>query len=530
MIIRDLSLFGHSKSLHLLLGHIFLDCFFSEIMLFNSLTFLLAFVPIVFGIFFALGQYSNRSATIWLGFASMFFYAWWLPKNMVILLTSIVINYIIGRLIVGAGEPGNVAARRLLSLAIVSNLLALGYYKYAGFFVQTTSTLFGQSWTAPDIVLPLGISFFTFTQLAYLVDSYQGKVKEADFSRYLLFVTYFPHLIAGPVIHHKDVMPQFDRSDAARWCSVNVAAGVAIFAIGLFKKVVIADNLMPFAVALFDVSVKNTAPGLLQAWGGSLAYTLQLYFDFSGYSDMAIGLSLALNVRLPINFNSPYKARSIIDFWKRWHISLSTFLRDYLYIPLGGNRHGQVRRFGNLFLTMLIGGLWHGAGWTFIVWGGLHGLYITINHAWRYFRESISTPVGRIEETIGWGVTFVVVVVAWVFFRATSFNDAWSIIAGMYGAHGVGSFLLPGVDGQVVNYLPVYYAILGLLWIVLAQPNSQQLVTRWLVHEDHLGLEPQDDQKSWRNVPWWVAIVVGMIAAISLMHVSQPTQFLYFNF
>ena len=500
-------------------------------MLFNSLIFLLAFAPVTFGVFFALGRFNAgpRAITLWLALTSLVFYAWWLPKHTLILLASIVLNYLVGRWIVRAGPAGSAPARRVLTLAVVLNLAALVYYKYAGFFVSTATTLLGQDWEVPAIVLPLGISFFTFTQLAYLVDTYQGKVKESDFWRYLLFVTYFPHLVAGPVIHHKDVMPQFAHAGVARWCSANVAAGAAIFMLGLFKKVFIADSLVPYVTPVFD---GGGAPQLLHAWGGALAYSFQLYFDFSGYSDMAIGLSLALNVRLPYNFNSPYKAQSIADFWKRWHISLSTFLRDYLYIPLGGNRCGPLRRYANLLLTMLIGGMWHGAGWTFIVWGGLHGVYLVINHAWQHVRGQLSAPVGAAERAAAWLLTFLAVVVAWVFFRAHDFGSAWAVIAGMAGLHGVGGFTLNLADAQTLDYLPLFPALAALLAAVVALPNSQQLVSRWLLQEPQPRTAPTGGSGAvaWRNPPLWVAIAWGIVAAVGLMHVSQPTQFLYFNF
>lgn len=498
-------------------------------MLFNSLIFLLAFAPVTFGVFFALGRANAgaRAITLWLALTSLVFYAWWLPKHTLVLLASIVLNYLVGRWIVHAGAPKSLPARRVLALAVVCNLAALGYYKYAGFFVATATTLLGQDWQVPAIVLPLGISFFTFTQLAYLVDTYQGKVKESEFLRYLLFVTYFPHLVAGPVIHHKDVMPQFERADVGRWCSANVAAGAAFFMLGLFKKVFIADSLVPYVGPVFD---GGAAPQLLHAWGAALAYSFQLYFDFSGYSDMAIGLSLALNVRLPYNFNSPYKALSIADFWKRWHISLSTFLRDYLYIPLGGNRCGGARRYANLLLTMLIGGMWHGAGWTFIVWGGLHGSYLVINHAWQHVRGPRSA--GAAERAAAWLLTFVAVVVAWVFFRAHDFGSAWSVIAGMAGLHGVGGFTLNLADAQTLDYLALFGALAVLLPAVAALPNSQQLVARWLVQEPppRTASAGGSGALAWRSPPLWVAIAWGIVAAVGLMHVSQPTQFLYFNF
>ncbi|MEW5787679.1 MAG: MBOAT family protein [Pseudomonadota bacterium] len=500
-------------------------------MLFNSLSFLLVFAPLAFGLFFLLGLRSNNLALLWLALASIAFYAWWIPAHTVILLISISLNYLAGRLILKAGPIGSPARKRVLAGAVALNLLALAYYKYAGFFVTTLNDAVNGSWQVPDIILPLGISFFTFTQLAYLVDTYQGKVSESKFSRYLLFVTYFPHLIAGPIIHHKDVMPQFDKPNTARWCTVNVAAGLSIFMIGLFKKVVIADGLAPYVGPVFDGAATGVPPSMLVAWGGALAYTFQLYFDFSGYSDMAIGLSLALNVRLPFNFNSPYKAQSIIDFWKRWHISLSTFLRDYLYIPLGGNRLGGFRRYSNLLITMLIGGMWHGAGWSFIVWGGLHGSYLMINHAWRHFRNGLAAPAGPLERFLGWSLTFLAVVLAWVFFRATNFSDALAVLQGMAGLNGLGTTMLVSPGGSARDYLPVLGVSALLLWIVATRPNSQEIVSRHLVEESHFKLiDHPSDARAWRNPHIGAALALGVLTAVALIHISRPTQFLYFNF
>ena len=272
---------------------------------------------------------------------------------------------------------------RLLVLAVAGDLALLGYFKYAGFLVGTADQFLGGAWPIPAIVLPLGISFFTLTQIAFLVDTARSQARDYKFTHYLLFVCYFPHLIAGPILHHKELMPQLDRADIVRFSPRRLALGLSYFTIGLFKKTVIADALSPYVGRVFDGAAQGMAPSGAEAWGAVLAYTLQLYFDFSGYSDMAIGLARMFGVRLPLNFDSPYKAVSIIEFWRRWHMTLSRFLRDYLYIPLGGNRHGTVRRYVNLLLTMLIGGLWHGAGWNFMLWGGLHGLYLAVNHLWR---------------------------------------------------------------------------------------------------------------------------------------------------
>src|SRR5688572_7644277 len=346
-------------------------------MLFNSPEFIFGFFPITVAIFFWLARYSHVWAAGWLAVASLIFYGWWNPAYVLLLLASIAFNYCGGVYIARLVRDGKrTQAKPLLVVAIGADLALLCYYKYANFFLQVSSDLAGTNLSLGTIILPLGISFFTFTQIAFLVDAYRGYAKEYNFVHYCLFVTYFPHLIAGPVLHHKEMMPQFQQAGTYRINSEDVAVGMTFFVIGLFKKAVLADGIAPYASPLF---ADPGQPDFFSAWGGALAYTFQLYFDFSGYSDMAIGLSRVLGVKLPLNFNSPYKAVNIIDFWRRWHITLSRFLRDYLYISLGGNRKGPTRRYVNLFVTMLLGGLWHGASWSMVVWGALHGLYLVLN-------------------------------------------------------------------------------------------------------------------------------------------------------
>ncbi len=420
-------------------------------MLFNSYAFIFLFLPISLLGFFQLARLNQAYAAAWLALCSLFFYGYWNPAYVGLLLLSIGCNYVFGMWIGKAGfrtqDSGfskvgsSLSKKQLLIFAIAANLLLLGYYKYANFFLASVDTLTGANWQMANIILPLGISFFTFTQIAFLVDTYQGKVREFNFVHYVLFVTYFPHLIAGPVLHHKDMMPQFAHPATYRIHWLNVATGLLLFTLGLCKKTLGADELAPFATAIFSGVQHGMASGLVptiyEAWSGALAYTLQIYFDFSGYTDMALGIALMFNIRLPINFNSPYKATSIIEFWRRWHITLSTFLRDYLYIPLGGNRHGKLRRYGNLFATMLLGGLWHGAGWTFVVWGALHGFYLTLNHLWReliaekYLRW-IPNWLGAIT---GGTLTFIAVVAAWVVFRADTIAQAGVMLQAMFGLH-----------------------------------------------------------------------------------------------
>lgn len=501
-------------------------------MLFNSLAFLLIYAPIVIAGFYLLGARKHAWAIAWLGGMSLVFYALWYAPHTLILLVSIVANFFAGLLISRAGDHTTVSRKSLMQLAVGLNLLALCYYKYFGFFATSAMSALDLSWSFSAIALPLGVSFFTFTQIAYLVDTYEGRVNEHKFSRYLLFVTYFPHLVAGPIIHHKDVMSQFARHDTFRFNRVNFGLGSVLFIIGLFKKVVVADNIAVLVGPVFDLAEQGAPLGQGAAWAGALAYTVQLYFDFSGYSDMAIGLSMMLNVRLPFNFDSPYKARSIIDFWRRWHISLSTFLRDYLYIPLGGNRLGHGRRYANMGITMLLGGLWHGAGWTFIAWGALHGAYLTLNHFWR--EHAPVSPLWRTRwcSALCWLLTLFAVIVAWVFFRAHTIAGALQMLTAMsgFGAAAAKPVLL--ASGGMMN-LTLALAVAGpLLALTLWAPNSQEIAAQLLTLPDaFLGRERGGQQAAaWHAVPFKWACALGAVLAGAMLCISRPSQFLYFNF
>jgi alginate O-acetyltransferase complex protein AlgI len=502
-------------------------------MLFNSLAFLLGYAPIVIFGFFLLGARDPRTACTWLGIMSLVFYAWWNPPHTFILLASILFNFYSGILISRSGPVGSPRRKIILTAALAFNLGALCYYKYFGFFGGAIFAALGLRWSINDIVLPLGISFFTFTQIAYLVDTYQAKVKEHDLARYLLFVTYFPHLVAGPIIHHRDVMTQFGNRKGFRFNADNFTAGAVMFIIGLVKKVVIADSVMELNATVFSLAEHGAAINSGAAWAAALAYAIQLYFDFSGYSDMAIGLSLMLNVRLPFNFDSPYKSRSIIEFWRRWHISLSTFLRDYLYIPLGGNRHGKARRYLNIFLTMFLGGLWHGAGWTFIVWGALHGSFLVINHAWRSAIDGAGFKQSRWYGLLCWTVTFLAVLLAWIFFRAQSVTGALNLIMAMLGMGGSAQMELPLADGATLQLPLVFACLLPLLAISLWAPNSQEITASLMVQPQHFNpgsTHPATGPIKWPPVSWRGALILGLLLAASLACISRPTEFLYFNF
>src|SRR2546423_7585115 len=393
-------------------------------MLFSSYTFLFQFLPATVLAFAAARRHSPRTGIMVLAGASLFFYGAWRPVYRFLLIASIAVNFALG---LRMEDP--LRRRAIGSLGVALNLAGLCYFKYTNFIFDSLNTMPGAPLPFVNIILPLGISFFTFQQIAYLVDVMRGAKVERDIVSYPLFVSFFPHLIAGPLVHHAEMIPQFKRGRTGR-LAVLAARGLPIFAAGLFKKVVIADNLAQFASPVFAHLDAGGGIPTSWAWLATLAYTLQIYFDFSGYSDMAIGLALLFGIRLPLNFNSPYRSLSIIDFWRRWHMTLSRFLRDYLYIPLGGSRHGPLRRHLNLMITMLLGGLWHGASWTFVVWGGLHGAYLQINHAWRHVvaksprLQRLLARYPRAAALCGWALTFSAVVVAWVCFRSASLSAA----------------------------------------------------------------------------------------------------------
>lgn len=504
-------------------------------MLFNSYIFIFVFFPIVFFGFFRIGKYSHALASLWLAASSFFFYGWWDIRFVGLLLGSIVFNYGAGYLIGhGIARQSFSQSKILLAMSISINLILLGYFKYANFFIDNLNHFSGTALPIGQIILPLGISFFTFTQIAFLVDTFQGKVKEFNFVHYTLFVTYFPHLIAGPVLHHKEMMPQFAKRSVCHLNWDNVAVGLTIFVLGLAKKVLIADSLADFSTPIFSAVAAGGQPMLFEAWIGALAYTLQLYFDFSAYSDMAIGLSLMFNVRLPMNFNSPYKSTSIIEFWRRWHMTLSRFLRDYLYIPLGGSRNGKAQRYLNLMITMLLGGLWHGAGWTFVIWGGLHGFYLMVNHAWRSFKENMGWNNGGKLASLGaGGLTFLAVVVGWVFFRADSFTAALSMLHGMAGMNGVS--LPASLSGKFSEFFGPYDWILysgfhplvmGLVGIKAAFFLSLGCVVIWF-SPNVSEIAPRITTQYSRI---YAPIALGIILGMSLLAMRRVSEFLYFRF
>ncbi len=428
---------------------------------------------------------------------------------------------------------------RLLGIAgIAVNLALLGYFKYAGFILGSLGTLVDTTPLA-NIILPLGISFFTFQQIAYLVDLMRGAPVERDIVSYTLFVSFFPHLIAGPLVHHAEMIPQFKRNRTVR-SPVLFARGLAMFAAGLFKKVVIADCLAQFSTPVFAHLDGGGSVTMSWAWLAAMAYTLQIYFDFSGYSDMALGLGLLFGIRLPVNFRSPYKAQSIIDFWRRWHITLSRFLREYLYIPLGGNRRGPARRYVNLLVTMLLGGLWHGAGWNFVIWGGLHGGCLAVNHLWRGWRaekapETICRLKAAASKVLCWLTTFLVVVLAWVFFRAVTLAGAWQMLRGLFGSVPDSTpFRSPGIlrvfdlplliGDETLLQVGAVGAALALV-VALTMPNVPQIFG----YREYRSAPERVSWIKWRpNFAW--ALLVATAATLSLFGMWHQLEFLYFQF
>lgn len=525
-------------------------------MLFNSYQFIFLFLPLTLAVFLILSRRDQEYSILWLVAASLFFYGWWNPAYLGLIVASMLFNYLFGRLL-GAAQAYSTPQRRwILGLGVTLNLVTLGYYKYAGFFVQNINAIAGTDFNLESIILPLAISFFTFQQIAYLVDAYRGITREYRFIHYALFVTFFPQLIAGPIVHHKEMLPQFLNGPSSRKIAENISIGITIFAIGLFKKSVLADNAALYASPVFSAAEGGGELSLLVAWGGALAYTMQLYFDFSGYSDMAIGAARMFGIKLPLNFHSPYKATSIVEFWRRWHMTLSRFLRDYLYIPLGGNKRGPFNRYRNLFLTMLLGGLWHGAGWTFVAWGALHGFYLIVNHAWHRGRALVfgdSRPGSPVGKLAAWLLTFVAVVVGWVFFRATSFSSAITILEGMAGLNGVElpnaiMARLGGIGQQLQSWgIGAYLGggtqfILTWGWVILLMlaailfPNTQQIMSRF-----EPALAPYHHPESaahsirtllpfkWSPSGAW-AVMTALIAALGVLALTSVSEFLYFQF
>jgi alginate O-acetyltransferase complex protein AlgI len=490
-------------------------------MLFNSPQFIFFFLPVTFIVYTLLDRRGlGFAARLWLVASSIFFYGWWNIAYLPLLVGSVLVNFGIGTQLNSATTRHKHAYRKaLLAAGIAANLALLAYFKYADFLIGNLNTLVDSDYSLPKIVLPLAISFFTFQQIAYLVDNYHTEAREQSFVNYALFISFFPQLIAGPIVHHKEMMPQFGFRPGMQQRYRNISLGLFIFSIGLFKKAILADTFAQWATLGFD---EKSTLGFLEAWITSFSYTFQLYFDFSGYTDMAIGAALLFNIKLPINFNSPYKALTIQDFWRRWHITLSRFLRDYLYIPLGGNRYSQWRTCINLMITFILGGLWHGAGWMFVCWGALHGAALVIHRLWQKLGYKLPT-------VLGWALTFNFVNFAWIFFRAKDMGDALKVIQAMLSVS-------PGpIVGQLFQLRDALLQARPLDLLIPAKIILAPASITWLVAGLVIVLlfrnscEREYGETHVRALaPIGYAFVACAAAAATLM--TTYSEFIYFNF
>jgi len=544
--------------------------------LFNSSEFLFLFLPVALAGFYFLGAHSRASAIRWLILISLVFYAWWRPINVLIIGPSIIINFVVAWILLrlNAGANARLASNAVLALGICFNVVFLGFFKYADFIAGTINDVFGANLVLRHIILPLGISFITFQKIAFLVDVQAGRVRSFTFQDYCTFVLFFPQLIAGPIVHYREMMPQFHAA-SCRFDTENLAVGLTLLFFGLFKKVVLADNIALLVTPIYNNSGGGSRTSLLLAWMAAVGFTLQIYFDFSGYTDMALGLARFFGIRLPPNFDSPLRASNIIDYWLRWHMTLTRFLTAYIYNPLAlwltrrrlakgkpgfGGRDSTVGAFVSLLMfpiviTMFVSGLWHGAGYGFIVWGLLHGLYLTINHAWRVVAARLwrdRRSYDRVMKPAGVVLTFVSVSVAMLFFRSPTLTSAIDLVKGMSGVNGIalpqdlfnrlgsaaatlhragvvadGSWTLDDFT-QTVTWISV------LMFVALACPNTLQILARY---EPALGVKPQSTRLVFGRIriPEWAAsfpwaIAVSVIAAMAIASIGGPSEFLYWQF
>jgi alginate O-acetyltransferase complex protein AlgI len=490
-------------------------------MLFNSYGFIFIFLPVTFFIYFYLNKKRlTKVGKGWLFFSSLLFYSWWNINYLPIILGSVLFNYFVGCALYRSSDEEKIIGlfhkKRILVFGIILNLSLLGYFKYVDFFIENINLAFNPQISLLNLALPLGISFFTFQQIAYLVDSFKRKTECYDFLNYAVFVTFFPQLIAGPIIRSSEMMPQYNNARNKIINYKNISVGLFVFSIGLFKKVVLADTFSTWATAGFDA---GRILNLFEAWATSLSYTFQLYFDFSGYADMAIGAAFLFNIKLPMNFNSPYKALSIQDFWRRWHITLSRFLKDYIYIPLGGNRGNNYRTYSNLLATFLVGGIWHGVGWTFVFWGFLHGVALVINRIWSL--TSIKLPV-----IVAWFITFNFVNIAWIFFRANEWSTAVKVLISMFSLEHV---FFPRIFEDKLHFLSEYGVSFGQILAVIGGGYDAAF---WFFFGFILILCCENTMQSgiFAKLNFKKLLVSGgaFVFGVTLLH--QATEFLYFNF
>ena len=510
-------------------------------MLFNSYIYILIFLPVVLTTYLVAGERLHRKLSIaWLVVASLFFYGWWNPIYLLLIVGSSVFNFGMG-----AALNSGLAKNRKLPIVLAGvaiNLLLLGYFKYANFFIDNVNFALGTDIQVAPIFLPLAISFFTFQQITFLIDAYRGEIEDYSFVHYMLFVTFFPQLIAGPIVHHAEMMPQFDRDETYKPQLGNIEVGLSIFAVGLFKKIVLADNFALFSTPVFQAVDSGIPVSMLECWMGTTAFALQLYFDFSGYSDMAIGSARLFGIKLPINFYSPYKAENTPQFWRRWHMTLTRFATQYIFMPMNLSRGREAiltdaseqKRFWSsvaypLMVTFIAVGIWHGAGWNFAIWGLLQGLFIIINNLWRQFRRNTlkqnlveTTLVGRVAAR---GLMMICVIYSLVFFKAATTAAAFTMAWAMLGLDG---FTL---DTPIISARELLLYGIGGFAIIYLLPNTQQL---FIDYEP--SLEPRRNETLWglEKIKWapnsrWAAICSLMLAA-SLLNMNRISEFIYFQF
>ncbi len=540
-------------------------------MLYNSYEFVFLFLPITLFIFYQLGERGYKKiALIWLVLASFFFYGRWNPTYLIFLLSSLAINYSFGRIINNKFEAliaKNIVIndRFFLTLGIVFNLGLLAYFKYANFFIESINGLVGSNWVLKNLIIPLGISFITFEQIAYLVDTYKGKIKDHDPIHYCLFISFFPQLISGPIVRYKEISPQLKSSAIFRFNYEDFSVGLTIFSIGLFKKVIIADNLTSHVSLIYGAISQDINLSFVEAWTGILAHALRLYFDFSGYSDMAIGVARMFGIKLPLNFDSPYKTTNISQFWSHWHMTLTRFFRDYLYLPLsrwlkkwplGEGQIAQQRATAmNAFIGLSITGLWHGAGWNFLAWGGLHGIYFVVYQQWRDFLKSRGKNLKDSpwwSQLIGWFLTFLAWMFALVLTRTETLSQTLSMWRSMLGFNSISlpaslenSFsFLRSFGFEFTGLMPNVYAnpseitqlITILLIIVLFTPNTQQWMGQYKPAVDYYAgrIKGQWKANIWKRLQWKqtsiFAFISSLLLIISLFSLYKEQPFIYFQY
>jgi D-alanyl-lipoteichoic acid acyltransferase DltB (MBOAT superfamily) len=472
-------------------------------MLFNSLEYILFFLPAVLCLYYICKKFSNNFfAILWIVCSSLFFYSYWNHDYLILIAFSIVFNYLLGfKVLAKMCKNKSILFKKLtLCSGLIVNIAILSYYKYAEFILDNIRFFYNNNYELVDIVLPLAISFFTFQQISFLVDCFQGKTKECSFLNYCFFITFFPQLIAGPIVHHSDIIPQL--SVLKREINYDLLIkGLFLFFLGLVKKVYVADTFVSWAE-----EVPNTG-GLYDAWVVSLYYTFQIYYDFSAYSDMAIGSALLFGIRLPENFNSPYQSRSIREFWVRWHMTLSRWLRDYLYIPLGGSKKTQMNTMTAILATFLIGGLWHGPSWNFVIWGALNGMAVIICHYFQRFKF-------QLNQYVAWIVTFFFINFSWVFFKVGTFSEAEKIISSMFGLNGIG-VLSP------TSFQLFYLFVVAIVTFIM--PNALKIISYTRQYSGGLSFSLNNK---------WVLItsILMFFGLISFLGDSAPAEFLYFQF